>query len=178
MKEKSTMLTTERLVLKGYEESDRDAVIALLENPEITKTFMVPDFESREQADALFNRLMEISKRPDRIEYGVYLDSKLIGFVNDCGYEDGAIEIGYVIDPAYRGKGYAPEAVRAVIAEQFRMGYPRVTAGYFEENPASRRVMEKCEMHPIDKVSDDEYRGAVHRCYYMAIDAPLDGAAQ
>ena len=172
MKEKKTEIRTERLLLKGYAASDRDAVIDLLMNEEITRTFMVPEFESREQAVILFDRLMEIVRQPDRIEYGVYLGGQLIGFVNECGMEGNSVEIGYVIDPSCRGQGYAPEAVTAVISELFRMGFSQVTAGYFEENPASRRVMEKCGMHPIDRTEDDDYRGRIHRCFYMAIDAP------
>lgn len=172
MKEKKAEIRTERLLLKGYAPSDRDAVIDLLQNEEISRTFMVPEFESREQAEMLFNRLLEIAAQPDRIEYGVYLGDRLIGFVNECGMDGDSVEIGYVIDPACRGQGYAPEAVCAVIAELFRMGFPRVIAGYFEENAASRRVMEKCGMHPIDKTEDDDYRGSVHHCFYMAIDAP------
>lgn len=49
-----------------------------------------------------------------RLEYGVYLDGKLIGFVNDCGIEDGEIEIGYVIHPGYPGHGYATEALKKI----------------------------------------------------------------
>ena len=50
------------------------------------------------------------------------------------------------------------------------MGYSRVIAGHFEENPASRRVMEKCGMGPMDREENIEYRGVPHRCLYRAIE--------
>lgn len=172
MKAKRAELHTQRLVLKCYVPEDMDALLALLCNEEVSRTFMVPEFESREQAEGMFQKLLEISARPDRIEYGVYLDGKLIGLVNESGLEGDTVEIGYVIDPDFWGKGYASEAAGAVIDELFRMGFQHVIAGYFEENPASRRVMEKCGMHPIAKTEDDEYRGKVHHCLFMGIDAP------
>ena len=40
---------------------------------------------------------------------------------------------------------------------------------FFEENIASKRVMEKCGMIPIGKEEYIEYRGVVHRCVYYSI---------
>ena len=81
------------------------------------------------------------------------------------------MEIGYFVDPAHWNQGYATEAFAAAIRELFRMGYRAVTAGYFEENPASRRVMEKCGLKPLDRESVIAYRGTDHRCLYMGIRA-------
>ena len=47
------MITTNRLTLKPYTSEDVDGLINLLINPEITKTFMVPEYESHEQMEAL-----------------------------------------------------------------------------------------------------------------------------
>ena len=49
------------------------------------------------------------------------------------------------------------------------MGFRRVRAGYFEGNDASRRVMEKCNMQPIEATGEEEYRGEVHRCLYSEV---------
>ena len=55
----------------------------------------------------------------------------MIGFVNDCGYDDEAIELGYVIDPAFQGRGFATEAVNAVINELREMGFKKGCGGLF-----------------------------------------------
>ena len=89
---------------------------------------------------------MNFSKSDQHFVYGIYIDQLLIGFVNDCEAEDTTIELGYVIAPEHQGKGFATEAVKACMTELFRMGYEHIKAGYFEENIASRRVMEKCNM--------------------------------
>lgn len=141
MKKKSTVLRTERLVLKEYEEKDREKMISILRDERVTKTFMVPDISEDDKANWLFSKLMEFSVSENHFEYGIYLDGEIIGFLNDCDIDGGEIEVGYVISPEHWGKGYATEVLGAAIDELFNMGYERVTAGFFEENTASRRVV-------------------------------------
>ena len=161
---------TERLVLRPHTAKDIDGLAELLTNPEITRTFMVLDTDLQ-GIKKLAEKLIEFSRLEDtgHLEYGVYLDGEIIGFVNDCGAEENTIEIGYVIHPRCQGRGYATEAVRAVLAELQEMGFKKVKAGYFAENTASLRVMEKCGMRQIDKTDVVEYRGLRHNCKYCEI---------
>jgi RimJ/RimL family protein N-acetyltransferase len=56
-------------------------------------------------------------------------------------------EIGYVLDPAYAGRGYATEAVRAELRICFEeLGLRRVIAQCFADNEASWRLMERVGM--------------------------------
>ena len=56
-------------------------------------------------------------------------------------------ELGWVLDPAYAGHGYATEAVRALLAICFDgLGLRRVTANCFADNVASWRLMERLGM--------------------------------
>lgn len=168
---KKALIKTRRLSIKPYALEDADGLIALLIHPEITKTFMVPEFESIEQTESLAKKLIAFSREEDtrHLDCGIYLDGKIIGFVNDCGIEGEEIEIGYVIHPDYQGRGYATEAVQAILGELREMGFRKVTAGYFEENAASRRVMEKCGMQPTGMADEVEYRGERHICRYCEI---------
>lgn len=168
---KKKMIITERLTLHPTSEQDIEGLVSLLTNEEITKTFMVPKYETDEEYAALARKLVEFSRIEDTVhlEYGIYLQGKIIGFINDCGIDEDTIEIGYVIHPDYKGNGYATEAVKAVIEDLRDMGFRKVKAGYFEENPASCRVMEKSGMHKTDEEDEEEYRGTVHRCLYCEI---------
>lgn len=171
MKERQMQLSTPRLTLMPFSEKDMDRVIAILCNEEVGKTYMVPAFDSREQAERMFARLRELSLAKDHFVYGIYLENRLIGFLNDVEMTADTVELGYVIHPDEQNRGYATEALGAAIAELFRMGFSRVRAGYFAENPASGRVMEKCGMKRIPETGEIEYRGAVHRCVYCEIPA-------
>lgn len=56
-------------------------------------------------------------------------------------------ELGWVLDPAHTGRGYATEAIRAVIDVCFGpLGLRRVHAGCFADNEPSWRLMERLGM--------------------------------
>jgi ribosomal-protein-alanine N-acetyltransferase len=59
--------------------------------------------------------------------------------------DQGRCKLGYLIgEKAHWGRGYATEAVRAVVAQAFGpLGLHRVQAGAYATNPASIRVLEK-----------------------------------
>jgi RimJ/RimL family protein N-acetyltransferase len=57
------------------------------------------------------------------------------------------VELGWVLDPAYTGQGYATEAVRALLGVCFeQLGMHRVVALCFAGNEASWRLMERVGM--------------------------------
>ena len=172
MKERSGQLVTERLVLKQLEEGDRESLLRIVSDSRVKRTYMLPDFENQEKADAFFRRMRELSAAPERFVYGVFLNGELIGFLNETETEGTSVEVGYFIAPECWNRGYATEALQAAVAELFRMGFECVTAGYFVGNIASRRVMEKCGMHPLEKETEVEYRGAVRRCRFLSIGKP------
>ena len=60
-----TRISTERLLLRPYEEADREPVIRILRNKEISRTFMMPDFEDDAAAEALFRKLLIQSHKRD-----------------------------------------------------------------------------------------------------------------
>jgi len=169
MKKKKEILETERLRLRPFLEKDRQEAVEILCDEKIKKTYMLPDFPDKKKAETLFKRLMAFSRSDDHFVYGIFHENNLIGFINDCEISDLSMEIGYVIAPYYQGKGFATEAVKACIDELFRMGFEHVRAGFFEENIASCRVMQKCGMHKIDLEEDIEYRGVIHHCLYYEI---------
>lgn len=56
-------------------------------------------------------------------------------------------ELGWVLDPAHSGRGYATEGVRELIRYCFEdLGVRRVTANCFLDNEASWRLMERVGM--------------------------------
>lgn len=165
MKFKNTpVITTERLTLEFIKDSDLEDLIGLLKNEEVGRTFMTPDFANREAEVKMFERFQVLSESEEHFVYGIYLNGKMIGFMNDVEIDGTEVEVGYVIHPEQKNKGYATEALRAAMEEMFASGCTMVKAGAFEENPASMRVMEKAGMTLLPHVDEIEYRGKVHRC--------------
>jgi len=163
------MIKTERLEIKPYQDADQTAMIELLTNQEIKETFMLPDFQTEEELVHMFNRFKSYSCSDLHYERGIYLNQQLIGFVNDVEMRDDVIELGYVIHPAYKNKGYATEMLKAVIANLFEKGFRQIVAGAFENNVASFQVMKNCGMKKMTKEEDICYRGITRHCYYFEI---------
>jgi RimJ/RimL family protein N-acetyltransferase len=68
--------------------------------------------------------------------------------------------LGWCVDPAYSGRGYATEAAAELLRICFEeLGLRRVVAGAFADNAASVRVMEKIGM----RIESRTRRSALHR---------------
>ena len=160
---------TERLEVKSISNADRAAVIDLLTDGVVKQTYMLPDFQSREEAVKLFERLKDLSMREDRYVAGIYLGQEFIGILNETEVSGSNIELGYAILPEFHNHGYGTEALTGAIAYLFDHGFDEITAGAFEENQASLRIMVKSGMTRLDRQEKIEYRGKVHPCVYYSI---------
>ncbi|MFN2100207.1 GNAT family N-acetyltransferase [Altererythrobacter sp. MF3-039] len=70
------------------------------------------------------------------------VDGPLVGM---CGLheDEDRVELGYWIARQWWGRGIATEAAKAVLEVARAMGFARIHAGHFVDNPASGRVLEK-----------------------------------
>lgn len=152
-------------------EKDQPVMLQLLTDERIKQTFLLPDFDKKEDAIPLFQRLCRLSLEDTRFVRGIFAEKKLVGFLNDVETRNGTIELGYVIHPDFWNRGYATAALKDAISQLFSLGYREVIAGAFEENKASLRVMEKAGMEPLEKTEIIEYRGRSHACAYRRIRA-------
>ena len=81
--------------------------------------------------------------------------------VGGCGFDtrlDGSLQFGYWITPSRWGRGFATEAGRATLDIARALRVARLEAGYFVDNPASGRVLEKLGFQPT---------GRTTRCYSL-----------
>ncbi|MEV0232428.1 GNAT family N-acetyltransferase [Nonomuraea sp. NPDC050786] len=135
-------LTTDRLVLRSWPPAEARAVLDGARLGHWAEDF--PD-----EGDHVIVGLFD--KFPAWLdEYGhrqvIERDSGLV--VGSIGLfwppSDGTLEIGYGIVPSRRGRGYAPEATRALAEFAFTApGVHTVHANVELSNPASIRVLEK-----------------------------------
>lgn len=166
---RSRDLASERLNLRPLTGADRETLLRLFYNEEIKKTYMIPDFSSEDEAVRLFERMKALSNSDGHFIYLALFGDTAVGFLNDTCVEGNAIELGYVVDPEHKNRGFATEMLKTAIAELFRLGFETVRAGCFEENTASRRVMEKSGMRFTGETESIEYRGKTHRCLMLWI---------
>lgn len=135
-------LATGRLILRAPRHADVNAITALINDRRIAeKTTRIPHpygIADAEQFVATINRC------EGEASFVIMHGDKLIGA---CGIDPGAedVELGYWLGVPYWGRGFATEAVRALIDYAFDdLRHETLQAGAPVTNPASRRVLEKC----------------------------------
>jgi len=138
------VLETERLVLRAPRFEDAKPVAALANDRRIAEnTRRIPHPYSRADAEDF---IASVNAGRSEIAFVVTLaDGTLIGGCG-LGMTDGpAPELGYWLGVPHWGRGFATEAVRAVIDYAFTdLGHEALQAGARVTNPTSRRVLEKC----------------------------------
>ncbi len=136
------MLETERLVLRAPQRADVKAIVRLVNDRRVAEnTARIPHPYGIDDAERF---IAAVNRQDGEATFAVIHGGDLIGV---CGVEpgDNAPEIGYWLGAPYWGRGYATEAVRAVIDHAFgAVGHDTLQAGARVGNPASRRVLEKC----------------------------------
>jgi RimJ/RimL family protein N-acetyltransferase len=82
--------------------------------------------------------------------------SEVIGLVKFKGPpDDGIVELGYAIAPAYQNRGFATEALDAVAGHAIRFSDVRLIRAHTKPGPsASARVLEKCSFQKVSEFLD------------------------
>jgi RimJ/RimL family protein N-acetyltransferase len=169
IKDKPSEIITERLCLRSIKDEDFEGLYRLLTNEIVAKTYILPEFKSKEEGIRLFLRLKELSQVNSRFVYGIALNGEIIGLINDVDICGEQIELGFAFHPDHHNKGYATESLKAAIKSLFDMGYTTVKTGAFETNLPSQRVMEKAGMTKLSETESIDYRGVTHKCVMFEI---------
>ena len=132
-------ILTERLVLREFRESDYDDLYEFLSQLRDNEFEGYPEITYENGREHLAYRLG--SEEFFAVE--LKESGKVIGNIY-CGKRDfEAREVGYIINEDYRGKGYALEALNAVMGWAFRSGAHRVFAECDPRNECSWRLLER-----------------------------------
>jgi RimJ/RimL family protein N-acetyltransferase len=142
------VLETKRLALRAPRLEDAKTVAALVNDRRIAENVArIPHPYKKSDAESF---ITGANKPGGEAVFLITLrDGTIIGA---CGLtmQDGVVagpapELGYWLGVEHWGKGYATEALHAVIDYAFTdLGYPALTAAARVTNPLSRRVLEKC----------------------------------
>jgi RimJ/RimL family protein N-acetyltransferase len=136
------VLATARLVLRAPRRGDVKAIAALVNDRRVAaNTARIPYPYAIEDAEQF---IAAVNKREGEACFVITLDGAPIGICSVDLREDGP-EIGYWLGVSYWGRGFATEAVRALIDHAFGdLEHDTLISGARVNNPASRRVLEKC----------------------------------
>lgn len=140
------ILTTPRLTLRSWRETDRDAFAALNADPEVMWDLGGPFI--RADSDAKFDRYRATFRQHGFSRLAI--EERQGRFVGYAGIMPGTpnhplgphVEIGWRLARAVWGKGYATEAAGAVLRDAFeRLGLAEIVAYTAPDNVRSQAVM-------------------------------------
>lgn len=78
--------------------------------------------------------------------------ARLIGAIALACLDGSDVELFACVAKVDRSRGYATEAVRAVLAQARALGHRRIVASHFEEDAAGARVLARAGFRPTGKV--------------------------
>jgi RimJ/RimL family protein N-acetyltransferase len=106
------------------------------------------------------------------VVFAIERSGVLIGCTGYRAFGPDHAELGYWVGKPYWGMGYATEAVGALILYAFETdGFAYLTAGHFEDNPASERIIAKFGFTPQETTErDSAARGVKASCQTYRLD--------
>lgn len=150
-------LETERLLLRRLTLDDLDALIELNRDPEVMRFINggIPTPPQMVERSILPGYLEAYERYPGFGHWAAIERSSgaFLGYVGlepEPGRPPGDAALGYRMRSSAWGKGYATEGARAVIRTAFtQLDVERIFAVTYQDNLASRRVMEKLGMRLV-----------------------------
>lgn len=145
-------METENLILRDYEESDREAYYQLKSNPKTMYYLQDIQLHTREEANTDFQKMLDDLRSKKRMFYFFHIEHKethqqvgSIGYTVTAETPVGKLaDAGYFIYPQFWNRGYTTEAFKRVLEFAFQHHVYRISTGCLAENIGSKKVMCKC----------------------------------
>ena len=151
-------IETKRLILRRFTMADVADLLELwIADPNVQREYGEPTYETMEAVEELLQKWIAGYESPAFYRWAMVEreSNRCIGQIAFCRvYEDcRAAEIEYCVSARFWGKGYAGEALQAVIDHIFaNTDFAWLEAYHRAENEKSGRVLEKSAMHRTETV--------------------------
>ncbi|MEU3468965.1 GNAT family protein [Streptomyces sp. NPDC006687] len=178
-------VSTERLLLRLFTPDDLDDLYAYQGLSEVARYLYRPPLTREQCVQSLARRAAGTAWAKDGDDLVVAVcpvgEAKVVGEVvlKLASARARQVEIGWVFNPVYGGRGYATEAARAVAALAFaELGAHRLFARLDVLNTGSVRVCERLgmrrEAHLVENDLDDERWGSEYVYAMLAREWKVD----
>ena len=161
-------LRTERLILRKYRPEDADVLYRELgADPEASRYTGENPYATLEKARKTVQRFIENYSHHYFYGWVLEADGVLRGTIDAYGFKDNGIEIGGSVVKSVLGRGYASEALKAVITYLTEHeGIHKVSAWCSSENIGTMRALKNAGMHLVS-VEKGELTVGDHTCDKM-----------
>lgn len=162
-------IETERLLLRKITDEDAESLYRNVYNDfEYYKYYYQVPFKTFEDYKPLVEKYKEMYERGNHFRWCIVLKetNEIIGHIilHTKNLLDNNCKIGYIIGKNYTNKGYAKEAVTAIINFGLNeVKFHRIEAEIVAENVNSIKVIESVGMH-FESIKEESYR--IENTYY------------
>ena len=156
-------ITTERLTLEPISLDHLESTYAYASDRESTRFMCYYPHDSMEETRAFIRNAAEEwgKERPGCYEFVVLAEGRHVGGITLDVMEDGSVDLGWILDKRFWGRGYATEAARAAMAwGRDTAGMRRFVAQCDSENERSRRLMERLGMRRVPGIGKRKNRSS------------------
>ena len=144
-------LKTDRLILRPWATGDAPALFRAASDPEVGPRAGWDPHHSVEESARIIREVLAmpetyaiVIKGAAEVDEPVGAVGLKFGAASDLARDASEAELGYWIARPLWGRGYVPEACRALLAHAFGdLRLKVVWAGHYADNAQSRRVLEK-----------------------------------
>lgn len=142
-------LTTQRLTIRPFKESDFKDVFSIYQNKEVCRYLLHEPWENRDALEHFHKKLENNQLTKDTsLSLAVLYERKVVGDIS-AFYTDmkNTVEVGYTFQPESSGKGLATEAIRELIEWLFyEKNVHRIQANLDARNISSAKLCERLGM--------------------------------
>lgn len=141
-------LQTERLRLCQIKINDAPALFSFWSDPDVTQSMNIAPFQHVDQAVEMIHFLSKLTSERKAIRYSIFL-KKTDQIIGSCGFnyfdfENARAEIAYDLGKDFWGKGFAPEAVLALLHYAYNdLNLNRIEAKVEPQNKNSIKLLNK-----------------------------------
>ena len=143
------VIETPRLLLRPYRDADAADLYAYSRDPRVG---VIAGWQPHRSEEESLRFLRTVFSAPDVFALELRESGRAVGSIGFVGAHPAGEhpgcpddEIGYALRPDRWGRGYMPEAVRALLHYGFEtMGLNTIWCGVYDFNRKSQRVAEKC----------------------------------
>jgi len=149
-----TRIHTQRLMLRPVHKRDASRFVKLCSDILIARnTARVPHPYGIKDAEKFVRFAEEAFASDKEYPFAVCRNDEIVACAGVAPKGGGVFELGYWVGADYRGEGLATEAAAAVAHFAVHKRKAReIVAGYFTDNPASGRVLEKIGLTPTGEI--------------------------
>lgn len=150
-----TQFTTARLILRPWRESDAPALFKYASDPEVGPRAGWPPHQSEAESLQFIRTIFHGEGMWAIVWKETNEPIGCVGYLphgaSNIPIGENEAEVGYWVGVPFWNRGVCTEALLAVVEYCFcEKGFTTLWGDYFTDNPASRRVMEKCGFTDCD----------------------------